>query len=268
MPSPAAEGRAPGQSLALLGHELRTPLAAALQALDVLRLVSQDDPAAHHALNLIERQLRYMARLVDDAMDLSRVMQRKLGLRPERIDLPVLVRTVAADRRAALERAGLIFTVQTPEEPLWVTGDATRLAQVLNNLLDNAGKFTDAGGRVTVHLAADEDRRWAVLAVRDTGVGIEAEMLSQVFDLFVQADRTRHRTRDGLGLGLALVKALVELHGGDVTAASAGVGRGAEFVVRLPLAELPEERPGTGEGPPEGRGRLCLFTWRNEVVRR
>jgi signal transduction histidine kinase len=266
--APTAEARAGNGPRALLAHEFRTPLAAALQALEVLRTVPRDDPAAPRALDLIERQLRYMSRLADDTLDLSRALLRKLELRRERVDLSRLVQVVAADRRAALERAGLVFTVQTTEEPMWVTGDATRLAQVLHNLLDNAAKFTDAGGRVTVRVVAVADRQRAAVVVSDTGDGIESDLLPRVFDLFVQGDRARHRTRGGLGLGLALVKALVEWHGGDVTAASAGAGRGAEFVIRLPLAEALEGRPEPPEIPPPDRGGVCLFTLRSQGRRR
>jgi signal transduction histidine kinase len=265
---PAVRRRAEDQSLALLVHEFRTPLSTALQALEVLRTAAPGDPAGPRALDLVERQLRHLTRLADGALDLAQLMLRKLGVRREQIDLAQVVRAVAADRRAALERAGPMFTVEMTGEPLLVTGDATRLAQVLHHLLDNAAKFTDSGGRVAVQLAAADDRRRAVLVVKDTGVGIEPELLCQVFDLFVQAERARHRTRSGLGLDLALVKALIELHGGDVTAASAGAGHGAEFDVRLPLVRALEESPKTPERPPANQGGLCLFTWRNQGRRR
>src|SRR5262249_50135613 len=141
------------------------------------------------------------------------------------------------DRRPALERAGLTLSVEAPQTPVWVNGDATRLTQVLQNLLDNAGRFTDAGGHVEVRLQADTGRRQAVLSVHDTGVGIEPEILPQLFDVFAQADRSLERSRGGRGL--PVVRGVVELQGGHVGAASAGPGQGAEFTLRLPLEEEP-----------------------------
>src|SRR5262249_18410610 len=145
-----------------------------------------------------------------------------------------LVRDVGADHRPAFVDAGLDLGLELPELPVWVSGDATRLTQVLDNFLDNALRFTARGGRVTVRLGADAGRRQAVLSVRDTGVGIAADLLPRLFDAFAQADRSLDRSQGGLGLGLTLVKGLVELHGGEVHAASAGPGHGAEFTVRLP----------------------------------
>src|SRR5262249_14160859 len=146
--------------------------------------------------------------LVEDLLNVSRLQRGKIELRPERLDLARLVRTVAEDRRSALETARLTLTVDTPETPLWIWGDPTRLSQVLTNLLDNAQKFTDPGGRITVRLAAAPERRQALLAVSDTGIGIEPEMLPHIFDTFAQADRTLDRSRGGLGLGLAMVHGL------------------------------------------------------------
>ena len=231
--------RRKGEWIAMLAHELRNPLAPLLTGLHVLRRSGGDRPAIEQAGSMMERQVRHMARLVEDLLDVSRVAQGKIRLRRERLDLARLVRTTAGDRRHALTDVGVALTVETPETPVWLTGDATRLAQVLSNLLDNAAKFTDRGGRVEVKLTADESRRWAELRVRDTGVGIEPELLARLFEPFSQADRSLHRTKGGLGLGLALVKGLTELHGGKVRASSEGPGRGSEFLIRLPLEGEP-----------------------------
>ncbi len=261
--------------IALLAHELRNPLAPLLTGLHVLRGNGGDRSAVEQAGEMMERQVRRLARLVDDLLDVSRVTGEKIRLRRERLDLARLVRTTAADHQHALAEAGLTLSVETPETPVWLTGDATRLAQVLSNLLDNAAKFTDRGGRVAVKLTAAEgepgarsgDRAptWgshAELRVRDTGVGIEPELLARLFEPFSQADRSLHRTKGGLGLGLALVKGLTELHGGAVQASSEGAGRGTEFIVRLPLerepAALSEPVPGRVAPPSRERRRILV----------
>jgi PAS domain S-box-containing protein len=244
--------RRKGEWIAMLAHELRNPLAPLLTGLHVLRRSGGDPAAAEKAEEMMERQVRHLARLVDDLLDVSRVARGKIALRRERLDLARLVRTAAADRRPALESAGLTLAVETPETPLWVSGDATRLSQVLGNLLDNAAKFTDRGGRVEVKLNATEGGPGAELRVRDTGVGIDPELLPRLFEPFSQADRSLHRSKGGLGLGLALVRGLTELHGGTVRAASAGPGRGAEFVVRLPLEAEPPVLSKAGAEPRAG----------------
>jgi len=174
-----------------------------------------------------------MARLVDDLLDMSRISRGKILLRKEPLDLADLLRHVAEDYRSSLETAGLQLQVRLPSEPLWTVGDPTRLAQVIGNVLHNASKFTDAGGRVTVEALCDGPT--ARLRVRDTGIGMEPAMVTRVFETFTQADRSLDRSRGGLGLGLALVKGLVELHGGKVRASSEGVGKGTELSIWLPL---------------------------------
>jgi signal transduction histidine kinase len=170
-------------------------------------------------------------------LDVSRITQGKVTLRLERLDLARLARECAADHQAEYVRAQVVLSVTTPETPIWVTGDATRLTQVLDNFLTNALKFTNAGGEVslTVHVEGDEAR----LLIRDNGIGIEPDVLPSVFDAFAQADKTLDRSRGGLGLGLAIVKGLVKLHGGTVTARSQGLGQGTEMVVVLPLEKEP-----------------------------
>jgi signal transduction histidine kinase len=233
----AESDRRKSEWIAMLGHELRNPLAPIVQGLHILKVAGQDRGTAEEVLGMMERQTQHIIRLLDDLLDVSRISRGKVRLRRERLDLSRLVRTGAEDRRPCLERAGLTLTVEVPETPLWVTGDPARLSQVLNNLLHNAAKFTDPGGRVGVGLTPDGAGTQAVLTVRDTGMGIEREVLPRLFEPFCQADRSLDRTPGGLGLGLSLVKGLVEMHGGQVGAASAGPGQGAEFRVRLPLGQ-------------------------------
>ncbi|MCI0463720.1 MAG: response regulator [Gemmataceae bacterium] len=222
--------------LAILSHELRNPLTPLRNALEILRLADLGDPTAAEARDVMERQVRHLSRLVDDLLDVFRISHRKLLLRKDRLDLAQLARVVALDHRNALERAGLTLELKLPERPVWVLGDLTRLSQVLGNLLGNAAKFTDRGGRVTVRVKADESSQRALMQVSDTGIGLAAEVVPHLFDTFTQAEQARHRSRGGLGLGLALVKGLVELQGGTVAADSAGPGRGSTFTVCLPLS--------------------------------
>jgi PAS domain S-box-containing protein len=223
--------------LATLAHELRNPLGPVRNAVEVLRLRGDDDGTRQWALPLLARQVDHMARLVDDLLDVARISRGKITLRTERLDLATLVRVTAEDHRAALEGAGLSLQVSAGNEPVWTRGDATRLAQVVGNLLMNAAKFTDAGGHVAVRLEVDRPARRALLTVSDTGVGFESDLAPNLFEPFTQAPQTLDRSQGGLGLGLALVKGLIGLHGGGVLAKSAGLGRGAQFTVWLPLAE-------------------------------
>lgn len=219
--------------LAMLAHELRNPLAPIRNAVQVLKLLGPAEPQLQQVQNMIERQVAHMAHLVDDLLDVSRITRGKILLRRERFDLTLLVRAAVDDQRSVLANAGLKLSLDLVDRPLWMDGDPTRLAQVVGNLLNNACKFTDAGGEVAVRLSVEEST--AVLSVRDTGIGMEAEILARLFEPFSQADRSLDRSRGGLGLGLALVKGLVGLHGGAVRAVSAGLGKGAEFTIRLPL---------------------------------
>ena len=223
--------------LAMLAHELRNPLAPIRNAVEVMRLVgSQAGPVAQ-ARDMIDRQVTHMARLIDDLLDMSRISRGKVLLRKQRLDLTALVRDVAEDHRRSLEAGGLQVTVELPATALWTVGDPTRLAQVLGNVLHNAAKFTDAGGAVAVVLQRAADEKTALVTIRDTGIGMEPAMLGRVFDTFSQADSSLDRSRGGLGLGLALVKGLVELHGGTVGASSPGLNQGTEIRIRLPLRE-------------------------------
>jgi CheY-like chemotaxis protein len=201
------------------------------------------------AQQIVERQVRHMARLVDDLLDVSRISSGKILLRPARMDLCEVVRSAADDYRAEAKAAGVEIAADIPEHPLWIQGDATRLAQSVGNLLNNAIKFSDSGGRVSVGIEEDPGAGLATVRVRDTGIGMTPEVLRVAFEPFAQADNSPGRSHGGLGLGLPLVKALVELHHGSVEARSDGLGSGSEFLLRLPLHAPPSqpEREDTGE---------------------
>ncbi len=246
----AEAARRKDEFLAMLAHELRNPLAPVLTGLHILGLSETDQQAITQARGMIERQIRHLTRLVDDLVDVSRITRGTVPVRRERLDLAHLVHTAAEDRRPTIAQAGMQLVVEVPATPVWIAGDATRLVQVLNNLLDNAVKFRNGGDRVTVRLTVDAGAGEAVLDVQDRGVGIEPELFPRLFDTFAQADRSLDRARGGLGLGLSLVKGLVELHGGRVEATSEGPGRGAAFTVRLPLNEEPAALSGTPAAPP------------------
>jgi signal transduction histidine kinase len=237
--------------LSVLSHELRNPLAPIRNALHLLSRARDDPDRATRAYDVIERQVEHLSRLVDDLLDVTRITRGRIQLRCAGIDLGRVVRETVEDHRAAFELAGLRLELEAPEAPAPVEGDPTRLAQVLGNLLANSSKFTPRGGSVTVRLEEDP-AGLAVLRVRDTGEGIDAEVLPRIFEPFSQADSTLARTRGGLGLGLAIVKGLVELHGGTVTATSGGRGAGTEIVVRLPRAAAvgaPEPSPAAPARP-------------------
>lgn len=234
----------------MLAHELRNPLAPLRNAIHILQMQSQSAETLEEVRAIMDRQVRQLTCLVDDLLDVSRIARGRVTLKTQRLDLARLVRSVAQDHWEDFETAGLMLKVDVPELPLWVQGDPTRLTQTLANLLDNAVKFTPRGGTVTIRLAVDDDSNNAVLVVRDTGIGIEPDMLPRLFEAFAQADRSLDRKPGGLGLGLALVKGLVELHGGRIDVKSDGVGQGAEFTVLLPkqeeapvLADKPSTRP-------------------------
>jgi signal transduction histidine kinase/DNA-binding response OmpR family regulator len=232
--------RRKNEFLAMLAHELRNPLAPIRNAVEVLRVRGTAAAELDWARGLIDRQLAHLVRLVDDLLDVSRITRGKIRLQSEPLDLMTVVARAVETSRPLLEERRHQLTVLPPAQPLWVQGDPVRLAQVLGNLLNNAAKFTENGGRIAVQVECD--RGQAVVRVRDSGMGIPPEMLASVFDLFTQADRSLDRSHGGLGIGLTLVRQLVEMHGGRVEAHSEGLNRGSEFVVRLPLlGEAPVE---------------------------
>ena len=233
----ADSDRRKNEFMAMLGHELRNPLATIRSGLQIMRL--NDPPNANRVTALMERQLDYLVGIVDDLLDVNRISQGKVELRRARIDLAMIVHTAVETTRSLSERMGHELVLTLPSEPIYVNVDPLRLAQVLGNLLGNACKFTDKGGLIT--LSVELEDKQAVIRVRDNGIGIAGDQLPRIFDMFMQADVSIERSATGLGIGLALVRSLVEMHGGTVEAHSAGLGWGSEFVVRVPVsAEAPE----------------------------
>jgi signal transduction histidine kinase/ActR/RegA family two-component response regulator len=220
--------------LAILAHELRNPLAPIRNSLHLLRLTSPHDPATRRMGEMMERQVEVMVRLVDDLLEVSRITRGTISLRKEGVEATAAVRRAIEANRALIEAAGHRLVLDFPAEPLDLDADPVRLDQVIANLLNNAAKYTDPGGEIRV--AVSREGNAVAIAVRDTGVGIAPEKLPKVFDLFMQIEPHGQRAQGGLGIGLTLVKRLVELHGGRVEAHSEGHGHGSEFVVRLPLA--------------------------------
>jgi signal transduction histidine kinase len=219
--------------LATLAHELRNPLAPLRHGLDILRR-SPDSADAVEIREMMDRQLIHLLRLIDDLLDVSRVSQGKIELRKERILAADVVRSALESSRPLIDSAGHSLTLDVPVEPIWLEADLTRLAQVVGNLLNNAAKYTPDGGHIGLSLRTDEND--AVIAVSDNGLGIPADMQSEVFQLFAQVENQTDRAKGGLGIGLALVKQLVAMHDGSVSAESAGAGQGSVFTVRIPLA--------------------------------
>lgn len=219
--------------LAMLGHELRNPLAPVMNAVEMIRLRAGNNPEVERARIVIERQVSHMARLVDDLLDVSRITRGVVELRREPVDLTAIVGAALNSSRAMFETNHHQLSASLPLEPCRIEGDVTRLEQVVVNLLSNATKYTPPGGHIWVSLTADEE--WAELCVRDSGRGIPREMLPHIFELFTQVDTTIDRSMGGLGIGLTVVRNLVQLHGGTVAASSKGAERGSEFLVRLPL---------------------------------
>ena len=219
--------------LATLAHELRNPLAPLRNGLQILRLAKGDSQVIEEARSMMERQLGQLVHLVDDLLDLGRISRGKIALRKERVEIGKVVRQAVETSRPLIDLVGHRLVIDHSPELIFVDADVTRLAQVISNLLNNAAKYTERGGQIT--LKVEQEQNDAVVSVRDTGVGIPAHMLPKVFDIFTQVDRSLERAQGGLGIGLSLVKGLVELHGGSVLARSDGQGMGSEFVVRVPV---------------------------------
>jgi PAS domain S-box-containing protein len=233
--------------LAMLAHELRNPLAPVRNAVQIMkRSIPAASPESQWAQDVIERQVQLMSRLVDDLLDVSRIASGKIELRRERLALATAVSNAVEATRPMIERGRHEFSLSVPPDPLYVEADAARLTQIFSNLLTNAAKYTDPGGRIHVKIERDGD--WASVHVCDNGIGIPANMLGMVFEMFVQVERAGDHSQGGLGIGLTLVKRLVELQGGRVEARSAGLGEGSEFVVSLPLATERAEPIGTATG--------------------
>jgi len=251
-----AANRAKDEFLAMLGHELRNPLGAISTAVHLLKLLDPAAPESRNAVRVVERQTAHLARLVDDLLDVSRATAGKIVLQRRPLELAELVQR-ALTALAGHERvARHTFSAQT--DRVWVLADATRMEQVVTNLLENAAKYTPPGGNITVTVRREDGT--AVLSIADTGVGMPADLVPRVFDLFVQGDRGLERTEGGLGVGLTLVRRIVELHGGSVEAASEGPGRGSRFTVRLPEATAPADvGSGAGHGSAPIRRRVLVI---------
>jgi signal transduction histidine kinase/ActR/RegA family two-component response regulator len=229
--------------LAMLGHELRNPLAPIRNALDVMHNPDASASMLNVAWEIIDRQTDRLTRLVDDLLDASRIVYGKISLQKTDLEVSTVIRHAAEGSLPLMEERKQSLSINVPEEPLWLKGDLVRLDQVISNLLNNAAKYSGIGARIDLEAEATE--RWVTVRVRDNGIGISPELLPYVFELFAQADHSLARTQGGLGIGLTVVKRLVEMHGGRVEARSEGPGRGSEFSVRLPRVPAPapsEER--------------------------
>lgn len=254
--------RRKNEFLGILAHELRNPMAPIANGLYILKRTEPGGEQARRAEEVIERQTRHLLRLIDDLLDVTRVSQGKIQLRRERLDLAELVRASVEDWRAGLEESGLQIEVDLPPGAVWVEGDATRLSQVVGNLLSNAIKFSDPGGRIEVTLELLRAEGQVALAVRDSGIGFDAEALPHLFEPFRQGGGHPARGHGGLGLGLSLVKSLTEMHGGTVEARPRSEGRGAELLVKLPVLAHEAPRPGL----PAGGWRILVIEDNRDVA--
>ncbi len=245
--------------LAMLAHELRNPLAPIRNALYLMKRGEVDPSSSEDVRSMMERQVEHFSRLIDDLMDVSRISTGKVELRRGVVDLAKVVARAIEVSRTLFDQKGHELTVDLPEAPILLDADPTRIEQVLDNLLTNAAKYTDPGGHIALAVSRDGDS--AVVRLRDDGIGIDPEKLPHIFDLFVQAERRLDRSQGGLGLGLSLVKSLVEMHGGSVAATSGGLGRGTEFVVRLPArsATVQEEAGVKQNGRPRSESVLPKY---------
>jgi len=249
--------------LATLAHELRNPLAPIRTSVQVLKLATDDSRARAKALDVMERQISHMVRLVDDLRDVSRISRGLVELRREPVELRVMIEQAMDLSRPFVQAGNHELRLDLPEEPIWIDGDLTRLAQAVSNLLNNSAKYTPSGGRIDLVVALEGSE--VAIGVHDNGIGLSAEQLPRVFDLFAQVDASFERSQGGLGIGLSLVRKLVTLHGGTVTAASPGIGHGSVFTIRLPTSIEDARHPRTLAPPnsvmrdvPKGRRILVV----------
>ncbi|MRG93976.1 ATP-binding protein [Polyangium spumosum] len=244
--------------LSMLGHELRNPLAPILTAAEMIRVATHGDTRVERFRSVIERQARNLSRLVDDLLDVSRITRGTITLQTKLVDLGTIVRSAVDAARPLVDSSGHTLRVSLPAAPVLVEGDPTRLEQVIVNLLNNASKYTERGGEIALSVA--QDKASVTVCVKDNGIGMPAELLPRVFDLFVQGERALDRSQGGLGIGLTLVKSLITMHGGAVEARSEGVGKGSEVVVRLPrvVRDAASARPHPGEEDPASAQRALV----------
>ncbi|MEO7793915.1 MAG: response regulator [Thermoanaerobaculia bacterium] len=255
------------QFLAILAHELRNPVAPICNSVRVLKMRGPADPEVQWSLDVIDRQVNHLTRLIDDLLDVSRISRGKLELRRSRVTLAEVVESALESSRPLIEQFGHHLTIELPTRPVFLEADLVRLSQVFMNLLNNSAKYTPKGGRIglvaEVEPPGSEDPVAVVVRVNDSGVGIPAEKLPNLFEMFVQLDDAPGRSNGGLGIGLALVRHLVEMHGGEVEASSAGPALGSEFAVRLPTiagARMPAaiDTAALGEGTARIRRRILV----------
>ncbi|MDI1432951.1 hybrid sensor histidine kinase/response regulator [Polyangium sorediatum] len=245
--------------LSMLGHELRNPLAPILTAAEMIRMSTQGDARVERFRSVIERQARNLSRLVDDLLDVSRITRGTITLQTMLVDLGTIVRSAMDAARPLIDASGHTLVVTLPAAPVLVQGDPTRLEQVIVNLLNNAAKYTERGGQIA--LSVEQDKAGVTTTVKDNGIGMPADLLPRVFDLFVQGERTLDRSQGGLGIGLTLVKSLITMHGGSVEARSEGMGKGSEIVVRLPHVRrdgLSAQAPPAEEAPANAQRALVV----------
>jgi PAS domain S-box-containing protein len=233
--------------LAMLSHELRNPLAPLKTSVELLRMRNLDDPLAAHTVDVIDRQVKQLTRIVGELLDVSRITSGRITLARETLDLETVIAGAVETARPLLETKGHSLVLKPAPYAISIQGDITRLTQVIVNLLNNAARYTPEGGRIEIEVRPEQDS--VAIHIRDNGVGMSAELLPRVFELFTQGQRPLDRTDGGLGVGLALVHRIVSLHGGTVTALSAGPGRGSEFIVTLPCERLAPQAVGT-QAPP------------------
>ncbi len=233
----AEANRSREEFMALLSHELRNPLSPILNALEILRRMKTNDPIIEQAGVIINRQVLQMVRLVDDLLDIGRITKGKLRLNREKVELRVVANAAAETVRSLMDARKHDFSLSLPTAPVWVEADPARLEQIVVNLLNNAAKYSDPGG--LIRMGVSQEGAEAVIRVRDNGVGIAPEMLPRIFDMFTQAEGALSHSHGGLGIGLALVRTLVEMQEGRVQAQSEGLGKGSEFTVKLPVASAP-----------------------------
>jgi signal transduction histidine kinase/CheY-like chemotaxis protein len=255
-------GRHKDDFLAMLAHELRNPLGPIRNGLHMLELVAGDSDEARQTRAMMTRQVAHMARIVDDLLDVSRIARGKVRLRQEPCDLTTIVRDVIEDYRPLVEKIGIRLVLDSTPQRAIVRGDGVRLAQVVGNLLNNAAKFTNAGGEIRITREINRTAKTVVIRISDTGIGMSRETLARVFDSFAQADSSLDRSKGGLGLGLSLAKGLTNLHGGSIEAASAGADLGSVFTLVFPLseAELPEaSKASDGHDPAQQSKRILII---------
>ncbi len=248
--------------LAMLAHELRNPLAPIRSGLDLLAL----GEVTPEVIALMLRQVEQLVRLVDDLLDVSRIMRGKVELRCQPVELARIIERAEETSRPLIDAQQHALTVSLPEDPVWLEADPVRLAQVIANLLNNAAKYTEPGGRIW--LTGERSDGEAVIRIRDTGVGIDPELMPHIFELFTQAERSIDRSLGGLGIGLTVAKSLTELHGGRLSARSDGPGQGSEFVISLPLRAPPEQRRLGVMEPVPASGRRILIVDDNAAAAR